>query len=49
MDFEIYTRSIIGKKLLDLFEIKSQYPIWYYLSYNPNITWDIIQDNPDKP
>ena len=21
---------------------------WHELSYNSNITWDIIQDNPDK-
>ena len=22
---------------------------WYNISCNPNITWDIIQNNPDKP
>ena len=22
---------------------------WYYISCNPNITWEIIRDNPDKP
>ena len=21
---------------------------WYALSGNPNITWDIVRDNPDK-
>jgi hypothetical protein len=22
---------------------------WIYLSSNPNITWDIVEANPDKP
>ena len=28
---------------------KGRMPFWWCISYNPNITWDIIQDNPDKP
>jgi len=35
------TREIIER-------IRSRERYWYYMSSNPNITWDIIRDNLDK-
>jgi hypothetical protein len=34
-------------KLLELYPDKPWN--WYKLSFNPNITWEIVQTNPDKP
>ena len=32
------------------FVLKNENKIdWQYLSHNPNITWEIVKDNPDKP
>ena len=37
----------------DLIKLLAHFPDkswnWYYISLNPNITWEIIRDNPEIP
>jgi hypothetical protein len=42
----ILIKTITNKKVKTYEESKFN---WYWLSQNPNITWDIVKDNPDKP
>ena len=50
MTLEYSARTHIGNKLLKLLKLTSEINIdWYNLSYNPNITWEIVEANPTKP
>ena len=42
----ILIKTIINQKIKTYEERKFN---WYWLSQNPNITWDIVKNNPDKP
>ena len=45
-----YIRNIIGEKFIKFVkENPNKYWNWHGISQNPNITWDIIKSNIDKP
>ena len=47
--YNSYIRNIIGKKLIKLVDYNPDKPWnWDGLSRNPNITWEIIKNNPEK-
>ena len=44
------TKQIMSGKFIKFINENPEKPCdWYGISYNPTITWDIIEANPDKP
>jgi len=43
-----YCNFILKNPDFNIYLVKKSKDKWWQLSYNPNITWDIIQNNPDK-
>ena len=42
--------NVIGELLMDIINKNPDKEWdWYWILFNPNITWDIIESNPDKP
>ena len=49
-----FTRSFFSlQEMSNWFQFILDHPeknwYWFYLSFNPNITWEIIQAHPEKP
>ena len=44
------TKQIMSGKFIKFINENPEKPWdWHYISYNQNITWDIIEANPEKP